>query len=335
MLDDRKLAILTEIVDYYINSAEPIGSRTLSKNPSIGLSSATIRNEMSDLEELGFLMKTHISSGRIPSDKAYREYVNYFFDDGIKLNENYIKSLNESLDLCSSSLKDFYETANRLLSQKTNYITVIVSPIANSYTIEYVKLELLNSNRLLFVLVGKHGDTASYVLDNSGISEETSILVLDETIKSLILNRDSNYIKEKLDNFSSDFPNREFYINVLEKALEFLKKQNSYNVFLNGIGNIINYWKEDRQVKSLIDFLEDDKNLIKMSLKNEIDKILDIKIGEENEVDILHNSSLISSQYENTIGEKGNIILIGPTRMDYKKISNILYNFSKALSGFK
>lgn len=332
MLDARKIAILTEIVDYYIDHAEPIGSRTLSKNPTIGLSPATIRNEMSDLEELGYLTKIHISSGRIPSDKAYRIYVNSILDDEMKLNRKFINSMKKDLIHGSTSLREFYESANKLLSQKTNYITVIISPVANSFTIEYVKLEMLASNRLLLILVGSRGSTSSYVLDNITLEEE-EFLILEKNLISLLIKKDFNELKKEQE-IIPDSKHKEIYLKVLEMALEFLEEQNSYNVFLNGIGNILNFWSGDMDnVKALIDFLEDDRNLIEYSLQREIDKILDIRIGEENDDGILRETSVISSNYANTTGNLGNIILIGPTRMDYRKLANILYNFSVTLSG--
>lgn len=335
MLDERKMLILTEIVDYYISSAEPIGSRTLSKIPEIGLSSATIRNEMSDLEDLGFLTKTHISSGRIPSNKAYREYVNHFFNDGLKVNKKYIASLRESLDYDGESLKTYYEAASKLLVEKTNYLSLIVSPISNTSIIEFVKVEALGSNRLLFVLVGKSGHTASYILDNKGIDVETSISDLESFIKKLLLKKDIEAIKTTITNLPSDLVNREFYLIVLRKTLNFLEEEASYNIHLNGIGNIINYYQEEDQVKSLIDYLEDEANIINMFLNNEGKDVLNIKIGSENDEDILKESSLIYSNYDNGLGKSGNIILIGPTRMDYLKIANIIFNFSKALSNNK
>lgn len=332
MLDARKIAILTEIVDYYIDYAEPIGSRTLSKNPTIGLSPATIRNEMSDLEELGYLTKTHISSGRVPSDKAYRIYVNSILDDEMKLNRKFINSMKKDLIHGSTSLREFYESANKLLSQKTNYITVIISPVANSFTIEYVKLEMLATNRFLLILVGSRGSTSSYVLDNI-VMEEEEFRLLEESLFDLLVKKDFNELKKERDKIAN-FTQKEIYLKILEIALEFLEEQNSYNVFLNGIGNILNFWSGDMEnVKALIDFLEDDKNLIEFSLQREIDKILDIRIGEENKDGILQETSVISSNYANTTGNLGNIILIGPTRMDYRKLANILYNFSVTLSG--
>lgn len=332
MLDERKMLILTEIVDYYISSAEPIGSRTLSKIPEIGLSSATIRNEMSDLEDLGFLTKTHISSGRIPSNKAYREYVNHFFNDGLKVNKKYVASLRESLDYGGESLKNYYEAAIKLLVEKTNYLSLIVSPISNTSIVEFVKVEALGSNRILFVLVGKSGHTASYILDNRGIDAETSIEDIESFIKKLVLRKDIEAIKTSIKILDSNFVNREFYLNVLKKTLDFLEEEASYNIYLNGIGNVINYYEEEDHVKSLIDYLEDEANIINMFLNNEGKEVLNVKIGPENDEDILKESSLIYSNYDNGLGQRGNIILIGPTRMDYLKIANIIFNFSKALS---
>lgn len=331
MLDDRKITILTEIVDYYINIAEPIGSRTLSKNPLIGLSSATIRNEMSDLEDLGYLTKTHVSSGRIPSDKAYRLYVNMMLEDGMKLNEKYINTLRKSLIHDSTSIKELYETANKMLSEKTNYVTVIVLPTANSFTIEYIKLEELESNRLLIIFVGRNGETGSYILnnyDNEDIDFEDFVM----NIQKLIIGKDEKSLSKKLAKIE-DNPQLSIYRQIILIAIEFLKKKNDYNVFLNGVGNVLNFGDNDPEdVKALIDYLEDDKNLVDVSLKREIEKILDFRIGGENEEELFKNSSIIRTEYEGSRGEMGNITLIGPTRMDYRKLANILFNFSVTLS---
>lgn len=332
MLDDRKITILTEIVDYYINLAEPIGSRTLSKNPLIGLSSATIRNEMSDLEELGYLTKTHVSSGRIPSDKAYRMYVNMMLEDGVKLNEKYVSSLTETLTNDSTSLQELYETANRMLSEKTNYVTVIVLPTADSFTVEYVKLEYLGNNRLLLVFVGRNGETGSYILNNVRISDG-DLEILETNIKKLIIGKDEKDLSESLDSISKEDSRMDIYRQIILVAIEFLKRKNTYNVFLNGIGNIINFGEEDPEfIKGLIDYLENDENLVDVSLKREIEKILDFRIGGENEDEMFKNSSIIRTKYEGSRGEMGNITLIGPTRMDYRKLANILFNFSITLS---
>lgn len=333
MLDERKMAILTEIVDYYINFAEPIGSRTLSKNPSIGLSPATIRNEMSDLEELGFLTKTHVSSGRIPSNKAYRIYVNSFLEDEIKLNEQFISSMQKNLVSRVSSLREIYESANRLLSQKTNYITMIISPVANSFKIEYLKVEQLQANRQLLLLVGSGGKTSSYIFVTTSPMSEEEVGELERYLKKFLIDRDYKELYEIRKKYPK-IPGGEIYDKILDIALEFLESENSYNVFLNGIGNVLKSWNDDiESVKALIEFLEDDRNIIEYSLQNEIDKVLDIRIGQENIYKNLHEFSVISSNYASTTGNMGNIILVGPTRMDYRKLANILYNFSVALSG--
>ena len=332
MLDDRKLTILTEIVDYYIQSAEPIGSRTLSKITSIGLSPATIRNEMSDLEDMGFLTKAHISSGRIPSDKGYRIYVNTVLESGMNLNKKIIDSTRKDLLSGSGSLRDLYESANRMLSKKTNHITLILSPVANSITIEHIKVDKLNSGRILFFIVGSGGSSSSYILYN--VREDLNFEKLENNLTKLLVDKDSQQILHLIEKIPHDLKHRELYLRFFNSALSFLKEQDTYNVFLNGIGNIMNFWNEDaKTVRSLMNFLEDDKSIIQHGILKEIDKQLDVRIGEENEDKSLKETSVITSSYKNRTGNYGNIILIGPKRMNYRKLANILYNFSISISG--
>ncbi len=335
MLDERKMAILTEIVDYYINSAEPIGSRTLSKLPSIGLSSATIRNEMSDLEELGYLTKTHISSGRIPSDKAYRLYVNKLMEKELKRNDKFIKSLKNTLLEDVLSLNDYYETANKLLSQRTNYITVILSPKSTSSVIEFIRLELLSENRLLIILVGRQGENSSYIFNNFRIENDVSVLDLENHLKRLIINKNKEDLKKDLESFNDEIPNSKLFKGIYKLVINFLDKQDSYNVYLSGLANILSFDNGEIDVRSLIGFLEDENNLIDVGTSNELDSLLNIKIGNENKSDILRTSSIITTKYKTGLGNFGNISLIGPTRMDYKRLANILYNFSVILGGNK
>lgn len=330
MLDNRKLVILTEIIDYHIKYAEPIGSRTLSKVDSIGLSSATIRNEMSDLEELGYLTKTHVSSGRVPSEKAYRLYVNRFLDDALSENLNIKNYLVDSLE--NESKNELYTLANKMLSEKTNYITVLISPVLTSFKIDYLVVERLDSENILVVFIEKHGYSKNYVVGISNIRGIVDVREIEKKAREFLVNKDFHEIKKIFDNLPSDYPNRVIILKIMELGMDFLRDKN-FSIYLDGVSNAYGYFDNENEFKSLMNFLEDYNNLFNYAMKS--DDKLNIKIGSENSETPLKFYSTISSRYRDSNDNYGNVLLIGPTRMDYKKILNIIYNFTETLSSIE
>lgn len=337
MLDERKMKVLYAIIKSYIDSAEPIGSRTISKNFELGVSSATIRNEMSDLEELGYLSKTHSSSGRVPSDKAYRLYVNELLELNISpLDKVENQKIKEVLAKESWDMDEFIQSSAKILSAITNYTSVVATPKLKGSRIKQLQLVSINELGVLVVIVCNNG-----LIKNS-------IYKTDVEVSQDELIRISNYLNEKfkdktmdeiLDNLSMDIFKEVFGYKSFLKGLVIVIQSSieeliSIELYSEGIMNILNFpeFKDIEKAKSFISFIEN-KNLLLNILQNtSVSKGIDIIIGQENIYSPIKDISIISATY--TIGGRtiGKVGLIGPTRMDYSSLIKTLKIFSSHIS---
>lgn len=338
MLDDRKMKVLYAIIDSYIKSAEPIGSRTISKQYNLGVSSATIRNEMSDLEELGLLNKPHSSAGRVPSDIAYRLYVDNILKMGMPDFDDIIKKKIKKILINESNVMDqLIKNAARILSEITNYTAIAISPYIKDSKIKHIQLTSIGNNQILLVII------------NESDMVKDIIFKIDDPINDNQLNTISNFLNKKLKDHSlKDIPkvieegifkDLYEYQNILTKLIPIINKsiENNDNVDLysEGITRILTFpeYKDIDKAKSLISLLEDKNILIEMLSNKELSsEDLNIIIGNENIYDELKNSSIITATYAldgKTIGKIG---IIGPTRMEYQRLITTLRLFSMNIS---
>lgn len=325
MLDDRKLKVLHAIINSYLITAEPIGSRTISKEYDIGVSSATIRNEMSDLEELGYLNKPHTSAGRIPSDKAYRLYVDAILNQSKSLEHK--KSINKDLKKVLlkevREIEELIQNATKILAGVTNYTALAMTPQLKESTLKHIQLISINDNKILIVIV-----------NDSGIVKNT-IFRVDESIPSDQLNIINNFLNKKLKGLSFKEINAEIdtglleelydYKTIVEKIIPIINKSldnvDDVDIFADGVTNIFNFpeYKDISRAKTFISFLEEKDLIIDLFLKNTSDDI-DIVIGSENYYDEIKDCSLIIATYRFAGETIGKIGVIGPTRMDYYNV---------------
>lgn len=339
MLDDRKIKVLHAIINSYIIGAEPIGSRTITKQYDIGVSSATIRNEMSDLEELGFLIKPYSSAGRIPSDKAYRFYVNGLLN--MKEGKLDLKKKNQIKDILSSESREIDEllkNSAKILSTLTNYTALAISPQLQDLTIKHIQLIPIDKLQILLVLVS-----------NTGVVKN-SIIRLEEMIPGNQIEILSNFLNEKLKglsikNINSDITKvifeeiyelKDIIENIIPVISDTLEDINNIDLYSDGINKILNFpeYKDLEKAKSFMKFFEDKDTIVDILLGSSIssENGIDIVIGEENIYDPIKDCSLITATYR--LGDKtiGKIGVIGPTRMDYVQVINNLKLFSKNIS---
>lgn len=333
MLDERKLKVLYAIINSYILSAEPIGSRTISKHYDLGVSSATIRNEMSDLEELGLLNKPHSSAGRIPSDKGYRLYVDSLMKlDHFILDENKKDKIKKILINESQELEHLLQNSARVLSEITSYTALAISPQLRTSKVKHIQLVPIDSNQILLLIV------------NDSDIVKNSIFKLDKPISPNHLNTISNFLNKKLKGLSFEEMSHLFdlgifkelydFRHVLDKLIPILSKsiENNENIDLysEGITRILNFpeYKDIDKAKSIISFIEDKELVMDMLMKNSFTQDINIIIGNENNYSQLKDCSIITATYR--IGGKtiGKIGVIGPTRMDYYKLINTLKLFT-------
>lgn len=337
MLDERKMKVLYAIIDSYIIGAEPIGSRTITKEYDMGVSSATIRNEMSDLEDLGFLIKPYSSAGRIPSDKAYRLYVNGLLN--MKDKQIDMKMKNHIRDILfseSSEIEDLIKNSAKILSALTSYTALAISPQIQNSKVKHIQLIPIDKLQLLLIVVS-----------NSGIVKN-SIIRLEEEIAENQLEKISNFLNQNLKgstireikNDLNETSIKEIYqykdtiesiIPTISKSMEDISNIELYS---NGINKILNFpeYKDLEKAKSFMKFFEDEDSVVDILLNNQANKGIDIVIGEENAYEQIKDCSVLTATYR--LGDKtiGKIGVIGPTRMDYIQVINTLQMFSKNIT---
>ena len=333
MLDDRKLQVLYAIINSYLFSAEPIGSRTISKNFSLGVSSATIRNEMSDLEELGYLSKTHTSSGRIPSDKAYRHYVNDLLSQHLHLVQEKNKRL---LDIFQRELQDtdrMIESATRILSALTKYTAVGLIPQKVHKKVKRIDFLPVEEKLVLCVIVFENNEADNFFirLQESLSKEELETLSFkfSKILYGLPINKVDKTVRKVILNEMQE------YRNVLKEFVplfeDYAKENAEWEVQLQGISNMFDYpeYSDLDKAKNFLTFLEDKDNI--RQIIDETEEDLVIRIGKENTSLALADSSVIYSTLHDGDDIIGHIGIIGPVRMDYKSVISALWSLNRQL----
>ena len=327
MLDDRKKRVLQAIVEEYINSAEPVSSGTIVKKHNIQCSSATIRNDMMELEQIGLLDKPHTSAGRVPSPKGYRFYVDKLLkEDNISFEEiNYIKS---KLQNKVNEIEELTKIVTNTLAEVTHYTSLAIGPKAEVQNIEDIKFVLLGRNILMAV-----------ILTDAGIIKETIIKFENEITQSQV--DDLNYIfnvklygKPLTEEYIMSEMNSQ--LNIIKPILKQINKVLSENskLYLEGQNKVFDYpeFKEADVARNFLNLL-DEKDIVENIIANGISKDVNVYIGDEQEDKNFKNLSLITFKHELDGKELGTIGIIGPTRMDYSKVISIMKYISKYLNG--
>ena len=338
MLDDRKLQILYAIINSYISSAEPIGSRTISKKFDLGVSSATIRNEMSDLEDMGFLNKPHSSAGRVPSDKAYRLHVDSVLslkkDKTSKDIDQIKKKRIKEVLLQSLRADELLENSAKVLSKITSYTSIAISPQISNSLIKFIQLSPIANKQILLVIV------------NESDIVKSTIFKVDRNIPNHQLKTISNFLNkeivgltfDQLKGFDLDFFSgiNDFKSDagkIITGLANSMDNSEDIEVYADGITQILNFpeYKDIEKARSLISFIENKELLIKM-LMNYIKEGIAIYIGNENYYSEIKDSSIITATYLIEGNVVGKIGLIGPTRMDYLNLISTLELFSNNIT---
>ena len=323
-LDDRKRRILQAIIEEYIGTAEPVSSSALVDNYGMQLSSATIRNEMANLEQGGYIEKPHTSAGRIPSAKGYRFYVDELLkDDNISFDE--IQYIRKKLQTNVNAMEELTKIATNTLSEITHYTTVAVGPKTETHTIIDIKFVLLGTRLLMAI-----------ILTDTGIVKE-SIIKFESDVSELQVEKLNYIFNSKLRGKTLgeiDLPMQELIMSEMAYELKIIKPiiqeinkaiKDNYEIYLEGRDKVFDFPEFNdldtaRNVLSILETKELVYSLFDSASKNTID----VYIGSENEYDELKNLSVIV--FKNSLDDKdlGAIGIIGPTRMDYSKVISVM-----------
>ena len=327
-LEERQLGILRTIIDEYIVTAEPIGSRTIAKKYNNQFSSATIRNEMADLEDMGYLRQLHTSSGRVPSDKAYRFYVDKLMQvNALSQNEaDYIKDVYARK---SAQLEDLLMMTAKTLSDISNYTAIAVGPRLNSVQIRNIRLVRVDENYLLLIVVTSSGVVKDILIRMPYDMEDAYLDKISETLNHYFRNRQIDQFDDVLYNSVKDeFVKDKMFFNSLVDAIsETVDAHSGRKVYMEGLNNILDIPEYSDIVKAKEFFsLMKKKELMFDLLDGTSNNGVNIHIGEENPIDEMKSFSVITATY--CVNEKlyGTVGIIGPKRMNYPKVVSLMDN---------
>lgn len=333
-LTERKLKILQAIISDYVKSAEPVGSRTLSKKFELGISPATIRNEMSDLEEMGYLTHPHTSAGRVPSDKAYRLYVNNLME------KHELSPVEKNLiaERLRANVNEFDETirhAAKLLSEITNLTSFAMTPSKNEDTLKFVNLLPVDEDTVVLMIVSDSGKISNTALRLKVPYTEEGLQIL---AKHMTYTYKGKKITDVLRNhiiasFESDIEAMsKLAENIMPNFMRTLEEMLNVNLYMDGLTNIFDIpeYSDMEKARSFLSLLDKKEDFTKKLIERE-DGII-VTIGDENADDLMHDCSVITATYHVDGKLVGKIGVIGPTRMKYGEITSIIEYLTENLN---
>lgn len=331
-LTERQLNILKAIVKDYVETAEAVGSRTISKKYDFGISAATIRNEMSDLEDMGYLVQPHTSAGRIPTKKGYMLYVDSLMGNR-ELEENEKEMLRKCVENNFNRVDDLLDELSKILSSITNYTTVAVYDRNRGLrTIKHIQLVSLSPEKILLILVADNGEIKSREFDTFVELPQAKLNVISNSLSNKLSGKKFSELDEEMVAYIKYEIGE--YSEIVDDLVYLLNADSDYKISMNGATNIFNYpeFSDMVKAKSFLNMLEERKSLAKMIRTKGIQKDnLNIVIG--NGDDVSTDLSIITATYNVQDDLQGKISFIGPTRMDYSKVYSILNYMSMLLDG--
>jgi heat-inducible transcriptional repressor len=328
-LNERKRTILKSIIDNYIEFAQPVGSRTIARKHEFGLGSATIRNEMADLEELGYITQPHTSAGRIPSDKGYRFYVDNLMQVQSLAQDEMIR-IRKAMDERIEEINRLFRKASIIISNITGYTSVVVSPQLSRTRIKSIQLLKIDEKSILVVVVAGGGIVKNKLISHNQVVEDAHLAKLNQAANLFLADKSIGQLTMPV---AVDLQREinmpaEVILAILESVDECIKKIETTDIYLEGITNILNYPEFSDLIKAreILDLLNEEEIITGLVRSVTKDKQFDFKIGSENQIDEMKDLSIITTVYGREGKDVGTIGVIGPTRMAYSKVvSSIKY----------
>lgn len=326
-LDERKTKILQAVIRNYLETGEPVGSRTISKYTDLNLSSATIRNEMADLEELGYILQPHTSAGRIPSDKGYRFYV----DSLMAQKEREVYEMQEMLLERQDKMETMLKQMAKVLATSTQYATMISAPQTGRNKLKFIQLSRVDENQLLAVIVVEGNVIKNSILQvNEALTDET-LLKLNILLNTHLNGRCMEEINLGMISALKMQAgiHGEIVSEVLDAVADAIKADEDLEIYTSGTNNIFKYpeLSDGQKASRLVSAFEEKDALTELvheTLSDSQGTGIQVYIGEEAPVQGMQDCSVVTATYELGEGMKGTIGIIGPKRMDYEKVVGTL-----------
>ena len=320
-LDERKLKILQAIIKNYLETGEPVGSRTISKFTDLNLSSATIRNEMADLEEMGYIVQPHTSAGRIPSDKGYRLYV----DTMMETREQEIDEMKALLIDKADRMENLLEQVTKMLAVNTNYAAMVTTPMYRSRKVKFLQLTEVDETQLLAVIVLEGNIVKNKMISTALPVEKEMLLKLNILLNTYLQGLDLSEINldviQQLKRQSEGLGS--VVSDILDAIAQAISEEDKVKVYTSGTTNMLKYPElgDNNNVSQLLYALEEKKEITELMRKESEDgNAIQVYIGNETTVESMKDCSVVTATYELTDGVYGKIGIVGPKRMDYEKV---------------
>ena len=322
-LSDRKLKILHAIIQNYLETGEPVGSRTISKYTDLNLSSATIRNEMADLEEMGYIMQPHTSAGRIPSDKGYRLYVDMLMEE----KEQELSEMQEQMLDKADKMDQLLRQAAKVLANSTNYATMVSTPMNNENKLKFIQLSMVDDEQIIAVIVLGGNVIKNKIIDiEEPISNENLLklnMLLYTTLNCMSIDEINLGLIARLKEQAGI--HSEVVGNVLDAVADVIQVDDDMQIYTSGATNIFKYpeLSDNQSAQEIISAFEEKQQLselVTQTLSQEDNTGIQVYIGDETPVKTMKDCSVVTATYELGDGMKGTIGIIGPKRMDYEHV---------------
>ena len=333
-INERKLKILQAIISDFISTAEPVGSRTLSKNYDLGVSAATIRNEMADLEDMGFLTHPHTSAGRVPSEKAYRFYVNEIMKKQ-ELSQSEKKEISKRLQANISELDRTIEHAAKILSEITNLTSFAMAPRSDEEVLKFIKILPVDDYTVVLMIVAESGKVSNTTLRLHVSYSDEMLAILS---KSMTYNYKGKTLSEALtvdiiQSFETDIEAMSLLArDIMPNFMKTLEEMLNVNIYFDGLTNIFSIpeYNDIDRAKIFMEMINKKDDFTKVLISRD-DGLL-ITIGEENPDESMKDCSLITATYHIDGELVGKLGVVGPTRMKYAEITSVIEYLTENIS---
>ena len=325
-LNERKLKILKAVIQNYLETGEPVGSRTISKYTDLNLSSATIRNEMADLEELGYIVQPHTSAGRIPSDKGYRLYVDMLMQD----KEQEVTEIKEQMLEKADKMDQLLKQAARVLANSTNYATMVSAPVSAKNRLKFIQLSQVDEEQLIAVIVLEGNIVKNQILKvDEELDSETLLklnMLLNTTLNGMAIDQITLGLIAKLKEQAGIHSG--VISDVLDAVANVIHLEQDMEIYTSGATNIFRYpeLSDKQSAQEIISAFEEKQQLselVTQTLSSD-SKGIQVYIGNETPVQNMKDCSVVTATYELGEGMQGTIGIIGPKRMDYERVMDTL-----------
>lgn len=334
VLGDRKLTILHAIIKTYLETGEPVGSRTISKYSDLKLSSATIRNEMADLEDLGYILQPHTSAGRIPSDKGYRLYVDMLMEQ----KEQELNEMQEQMLEKADKMDKLLKQAAKVLANNTNYATMVSTPRSSSNKIKFIQLSHVDTEQIIAVIVLGGNVIKNKIIEvDEPLNNENLLklnMLLNTTLNGMAIEEINLGLIARLKEQAGIYG--EVVGDVLDAVADAIQVDDDMQIYTSGTTNIFKYpeLSDKQSAQEIISAFEEKQQLTELvtqTLAQEDNTGIQVYIGDETPVKTMKDCSVVTATYELGEGMKGTIGIIGPKRMDYEHVLKSLKRLQSEL----